>query len=144
MAIQPDPDTSSFTVPSAAPTEGEVELRMPAESGYVAPLRMLVAGLAARSDLTIDEVEDLRIAVDEACALLLPHVQPNAPLTARFGVRPGELAVTVEAATVAGAEVDRSGFAWTVLESLAGPVLVSDSGGTLSVQLSKRREPRTT
>src|SRR6478735_3271011 len=50
-----------------------VDLRVPADPAYLAVLRTATAGLAARLDLTLDEIEDLRIAVDEACALLLEH-----------------------------------------------------------------------
>ena len=55
-------------------------------------LRSLTASLGARCDLTIDEIEDLRIAVDEACALLLPHAAAGRALTATFSVEPGRLA----------------------------------------------------
>jgi len=48
-----------------------VELEVPADPAYLSVLRTATAGLAARLDLTIDEIEDLRIAVDEACALVL-------------------------------------------------------------------------
>ena len=51
----------------------DVELRIPADSAYVAVLRMATAGLAARLDFTLDDIEDLRIAVDEACAMVLPR-----------------------------------------------------------------------
>jgi hypothetical protein len=54
-------------------TSGDhVELRVPASGAYLAVLRTAAAGLAARLDFTLDDIEDLRIAVDEACALLLP------------------------------------------------------------------------
>ena len=42
-----------------------VDLRVPADPAYLAVLRTATAGLAARLDLTLDEIEDLRIAVDE-------------------------------------------------------------------------------
>ncbi|MGH3169414.1 MAG: hypothetical protein ACRDN0_26480, partial [Trebonia sp.] len=48
-----------------------VHVRMPAESAYLSVLRTATAGLAARLDFTLDEIEDLRIAIDEACAMLL-------------------------------------------------------------------------
>ena len=51
----------------------DVELRLPAESAYVAVLRMTTAGLAARLDFTLDDIEDLRMAVGEACALVLEN-----------------------------------------------------------------------
>ncbi len=48
-----------------------VEVRLPAAGAYLSVLRTATAGLAARLDFTLDEIEDLRIAVDEACAILL-------------------------------------------------------------------------
>jgi hypothetical protein len=41
-------------------------------------------GLASRLDFTIDDIEDLRIAVDEACAMLLAQAVPGADLECRF------------------------------------------------------------
>ena len=64
----------------------DVELRLPAESAYVAVLRMTTAGLAARLDFTLDDIEDLRMAVGEACALVLEHADPGGDLLRR--VRP--------------------------------------------------------
>src|SRR4029079_7676474 len=71
----------------------EVRLRMPADGAFVSALRTLTAGLAARCDLTIDQIEDLRIAVDEACSLLLPHGVAPAHLTADFTLEPGAIRV---------------------------------------------------
>src|SRR5215213_1639624 len=56
-----------------------VELDVPAHPAYVAVVRTAAAGLAARADLTLDRIEDLRIAVDEACALLLHRRQGDDP-----------------------------------------------------------------
>ena len=57
-------------------------------------LRLTTASLAARCDLTVDDIEDLRLAVDEACALLLPHAGSRlAPSTPRSASSDGELAV---------------------------------------------------
>ena len=55
-----------------------VTIRMPAEGAYLSVLRTATAGLAARLDFTLDEIEDLRIAVDEACAMLLSQAVPGA------------------------------------------------------------------
>ena len=49
-----------------------VTLSVPAQSAYVSVLRTTAAALAARLDFTVEDVEDLRIAVGEASALLLP------------------------------------------------------------------------
>ena len=63
----------------------DVELRLPADSAYLAVLRTATAGLAARINFTLDDIEDLRIAVDEACAILLPQAVPGPASTAPSG-----------------------------------------------------------
>ena len=52
-------------------------------------LRTATAGLAARLDFTLDDIEDLRIAVGEACAMVLGRPTQGADLTARFDLEPG-------------------------------------------------------
>ncbi len=101
-----------------------VELRLPADSAFVATLRLTAASLAARCDLTIDDIDDLRLAVDEASALLLPHASGNV-LTAVFTLAPSALSVTVAVATSAALEVARDGFGWAVLDALADSVEVN-------------------
>ena len=69
----------------------DVELRLPADGAYASVLRTTTAALAARLDFTIDDIEDLRIAVAEAGALVLPEADPDADLTARFHLGPGTM-----------------------------------------------------
>lgn len=49
----------------------EVVLTLPAAPEYVRLARLTCAGLATRVGMGYDEVEDLRIAVGEACSLLI-------------------------------------------------------------------------
>lgn len=102
-------------------TNDSIELRVPADPAYLAVIRTAAAGLAARLDLTLDEIEDLRIAVDEACALLLDHRgHPGRDLTALFTIGTNALDVTVRGPALV--LPDRSSFAWAVLEALVGRV----------------------
>ena len=48
-----------------------VSVTVPARAEYLHVVRTVVGSVAARHHLTIDSIEDLRIAVDEACAQLL-------------------------------------------------------------------------
>jgi serine/threonine-protein kinase RsbW len=117
-----------------------VRLRLPAIGAYLSVLRTATAGLAARLDFTLEEIEDLRIAVDEACALLLPSAVPGAELDCTFELYKDELHVTVSALTLDGAEPARDSFAWTVLSALAGEVDSSvDAESRVSITLAKRR-----
>jgi len=117
-----------------------VEVRIPTAVVYIATLRLTAASLAARCDLTIDDIEDLRLAVDEASALLLPHAVEGSALTARFHLAPGRLAVSATVDTGGDAEPDRAGFAWTVLGALANSVDVEQSAGRLTITITKTRE----
>jgi serine/threonine-protein kinase RsbW len=120
-------------------SRGDVELRVPADVAFVAMLRTLTAGVAARCDLTLDEIEDLRLAVDEACAILLPHAPRDGVLTARFTLHEGRLEFVASVPAESGAQPDREGFAWTVLRALADDLWESTSGTELAIGLSKRR-----
>lgn len=135
-----------MTVPDARPDGDVVEVRVPADGAYVATLRLAAAALGARCDLTLDDIEDLRLAVDEACALLLPHAQHDTVMQARFELAAGRLAVTasVDSPESPEASPDRSGFAWSVLSALASDVDVRGTGGRLSITVTKRRETAAT
>lgn len=119
-----------------------VDVRVPASGEYVATLRLTATSLAARCDLTVDDIDDLVLAVDEACSLLLPHAEPGTSLSAHFQLASGSLTVTtsVQAPNASAGSPDRSGFAWSVLSALASEVDVVGSAGELSITVSKRRE----
>src|SRR5262245_64877865 len=80
---------------SADESRADVELRVPADSAYVSVLRTTSAGLAARLDFTIDDIEDLRMAVGEASALVLSQASPGSDLVCEFFMRAGELTIQV-------------------------------------------------
>src|SRR6478609_4419094 len=119
----------------------EVELRLPADSAYLSVLRTATAGLAARLDFTLDEIEDLRIAVDEACAMLLAQAIPGTNLECAFDLGAEEMTITVSVTAAEPRTPARDTFAWTVLSALAGTVdsrLGADD--QVSIVLRKRRE----
>ncbi|UDY24688.1 anti-sigma factor [Nocardioides sp. Kera G14] len=97
----------------------DVELRLPADGAYVAVLRTATAGLAARLDFTLEEIEDARMAVGEAAALALEAAAPGADLHTYFWLAPGQLTVEVCVGAEHPATPDEDSFAWTVLRTLA-------------------------
>jgi len=52
-------------------SSGEVRLAVPAMPEFLRLARLTAAGLASRLGFTYDEVEDLRIAIDELCFSLV-------------------------------------------------------------------------
>ena len=118
-----------------------VELTVPADPAYLSVLRTVIASLAASRDFTLDEIDDLRIAVDEAGALLLPHASPGSQLSAVFGGEATSLRAEVSVPVPDGgaAQPDRSSFAWLVLAALTDSVALTESDQRLSLTLSKAR-----
>ena len=114
----------------------DVELRVPADRAYASVLRTTTAGLAARLDFPIDDIEDLRIAVGEACAMVLGEAEPDSDLLCRFFQDPGKLTVSVSGTVDGTIEPDYDSFAWQVLETLATSAAAETTDTTFTITLS--------
>lgn len=67
-----------------------VELRFPGTPEFLRLARLATADAGGRAGLGVDEIEDLRIAVSELCALV---GGPDVEITLGFECAPGMLAV---------------------------------------------------
>ena len=123
----------------AADDGDEVTVRLPAHSIYVAVLRTAVAGVAARADFTVEDIEDLRIAVDEACTILLESAAPGAMLSCQLSGRPDTVRAAVSTTVSDPTPPDTLSFGWLVLSALAGTVQADLDGDTLTITLSRTR-----
>src|SRR6202050_5493251 len=103
-------------------TADHVKVCLPADGAYLSVLRTATAGLAARLDFTLDEIEDLRIAVDEACAMLLSQAVPGASLECEFTLGEDIMTIAVSVPCLNPQQPANDTFAWTVLTALAGSV----------------------
>lgn len=136
--------TQATADPGATFADDVVLLTVPADGTYLAVLRTATAGLAARLQFALDEIEDLRIAVDEACAMLLAIATRDTELDCRFAVAEDALTVQVAVSTVPGAQLpSESSFAWKVLTQLTTGAAAEVGGGQATIRLlSRRAEPR--
>jgi hypothetical protein len=79
-----------------------VHLTLPAEAGSVRLARLVAAGVAADAGLSIDDAEDLRIAVSELVALLVEGSDdPSRSATVTYERSPGQVVVTGEVSLAA-------------------------------------------
>ena len=114
-----------------------IRLSVPAEPGYLTVVRTAAAAVAGRLGATVDDIEDLRIAVNEACAVLLTHADDRADLSCRFEIGDdGRLGFRVTAASQ-GDVPEPGSFAWMVLESLTGQVSVGTDVGDDGVRTAR-------
>ena len=125
----------------------EVTVKVPAQPDFVHVLRSVVATVAARADLTFDEIDDLRLAVDEACAQLLALAAGEHILTVH--ITPGDAGGLVVVTTI-DAEVrawppegaERT-LTWQVLAALADDARFEEVDGHPALRLTKTRQPAT-
>jgi serine/threonine-protein kinase RsbW len=124
----------SGTRPADSSCEGPVlalELRTAASSAVIPTVRTVAADLAARADFDLDSIDDLRMAVDDLCAMLVRIAADKAGLRCAFTVRPERIEVDVEVEVVY--RLPTRSFEWRVLECLTDGLSVlslpADSGG---------------
>jgi serine/threonine-protein kinase RsbW len=131
-------DTSATTNQDA----DVVLLAVPASGAWLGVLRTATASLASRLQFTLDEIEDLRIAVDEACAILLALASLDAVLSCRFTVTSNALTVDASVPADNPSSVrlpSGESFAWQVLSALADDVSAKTEDDIVSITLTKRR-----
>ena len=73
--------------------ERRVRLEVPAASRFLRLVRLAASGLASEQDFDIDAIEDLRVAVDEACAALLLRAPEGARLVLDLDVEDDTIVV---------------------------------------------------
>jgi len=99
-----------------------LELRVPTTATQLPAVRAMAGDLAIRMDYDLDAVEDLRLAVDEACATLSQIASGDAPLTVIFETTRAGLHIEAWVPTAEGTDVPRDGFGWAVLQTLVDGV----------------------
>jgi serine/threonine-protein kinase RsbW len=108
--------------PQDARRAERLELRVPTTATQLPAVRAMAGDLAMRMDYDLDSVEDLRLAVDEACAILASVGQADEPLTVVFETTRTGMHIEAWVPAAEGTTVPRDGFGWAVLQTLADAV----------------------
>lgn len=119
----------------------QVQLRIPASSAYLALARATTAGVCARSDFTLDRLEDLSLAVDEAISLLLLDAVPGTELDCVWQPADGGVQVQITSVSSSGRTPRTTTFAWTVLSALVNQASAAIADGRVTLTLAADREP---
>ncbi|WP_063053863.1 ATP-binding protein [Nocardia arthritidis] len=99
-----------------------VEIRVAASVTQLPIVRGLAETLVLLSEFTLDEVADIRLAVDEVCSTLIAVAAPETSLNCRFTVGDTELLVRVEGIAEKPGLPDQRSFGWHVLRTLTDAV----------------------
>lgn len=119
----------------------DIVLRVPADPAYLHLLRSVAAAVGARADLSVDEIEDLRIAIDEASAYVMAASDGDVQL--EVGMKQGGIEAVVSGGTAtanwppAGGE---DSLAWKVLSGLTDEAEFFQSDGRPAVRFFKNAD----
>lgn len=118
-----------------------ISLSVPARAEFVHVLRTVVSGVGAGQDLSIDDIDDLRLAVDEASAHLL-KADPDAGAL-RMDLETHDHSVVVTVGIVSSStRLDPAGdqfLTWHILGALTdGAESVTEDYGP-AIRFSKRK-----
>lgn len=78
----------------------EVVISIPSDAGYIRVVRLAVMGIASRLSLSFEDIEDIKLAVSEACNNAVLHARPassqKSPITIRLRAFNDRLEIGVE------------------------------------------------
>ena len=114
-----------------------VSIQTPAVPRYVAVIRLTAAAVTSRLGFTLDEVEDLKLAVDEAVSLLIESASPSATISVDFNVNSNSL--RVEARVSASKAPDENSYGWGVLRALSSNAKMQYVGRIATVSFTSVR-----
>jgi serine/threonine-protein kinase RsbW len=119
-------------------TTSTVHLEIPASGAYLAVARAAATGLAAQLHFTYDEIDDLRIAVDEACTQLMARRGSAETIRVVYHMADGDLSVEVSVdSSDSGGPLEHDTFAWQILNAMTDEVIEKSEAGRLALRFRK-------
>lgn len=113
----------------------EILLTVPADTSYVGLARAATSAVCALADFTVDRLDDIRLAVDEACALVIADAPAGSQVQIGMSVSGNQISIAVQGPTQRDLPVATNTFAWTVLTALVDEVNSAVSGGLMTIEL---------
>ena len=115
---------------------------VPATPSYLQVLRLVAAGLASRLAFTIDEIEDLKIAVDELSAYLTGSQGREGSIEIVFAVEGSSITITGIGRFEPGHRVrtDLTDFSRMILQTVVDSASLEQADGAPTFTLVKSKQ----
>jgi serine/threonine-protein kinase RsbW len=120
-----------------------VSIRIPASPVYLSVVRLVASGLASRLQFTIDEIEDLKIAVDELSAYLTGAQGRQGTLEIKFTIDDSRIEITGAGKFSPGEKVrtELTEFSRMILETVADTAALDLTNGVPTFNIVKSKGP---
>ena len=118
-----------------------VSIKIPASPAYLQVVRLIASGLASRLGFTIDDIEDLKIAVDELSAYLTGAQGREGTLDIAFVIDGDRIDITGAGTFTAGIKVrtELTQFSRQILDTVADSSSLHQDDGVPTFTLSKAK-----
>lgn len=120
-----------------------ISIEIPASPEYLKVVRLIVSGLGARLRFTIDDIEDLKIAVDELSAYLTGAQGREGTLDIGFEIHDDRIDIKGSGRFSAGTTVrtELTELSRMILETVVDEAVLEKSNGAPTFRLSKTKRP---
>lgn len=120
-----------------------ISIRIPASPVYVQVVRLIASGLATRLGFTLDDIEDLKIGVDEMCAYLTGTQGRDGQLEITFTVGADRIDIAGTGQFEPGEKVrtELTDFSQKILETVASDATLYQADGMPAFRLTKTKTP---
>jgi serine/threonine-protein kinase RsbW len=126
-------------------SKDQITLCVPAKSEYARTVRMTAASIAGRMEMNYDDVDDVRMAAEEAFVYACDAAPASNDVTLHFSVEEGELGIAVPIKTSehsANEDAERrSAYATFILQSVCDRFELSSDENGAWLRLAKRTTP---
>ena len=119
-----------------------ISVSIPASPEYLKVVRLIASGLASRLGFTIDDIEDLKIAVDELSAYLTGAQGREGTLNIGFDIHEDRIEIRGSGDFSAGTKVrtDLTEMSKMILETVVDDARLEQTDGTPTFRLSKTKK----
>ena len=121
----------------------KVNIRIPASPEYVQVVRLIASGLANRLEFTLDDIEDLKIAVDELCAYLTGTQGREGEIEITFTIGENRIEITGSGRFTAGIKVrsELTQLSQMILDTVVDTATLTLDNGSPTFNLAKTKTP---
>ena len=118
-----------------------VAVTIPSSPQYLQVVRLVAAGVASRLKFTLDDIEDLKIAVDELCAYLTGAQGRDGTLHITFTVHDDLIEIEGTGEFTPGDKIrtDLTDFSKVILETVVDSASLEKTDGVPVFKLAKRK-----
>jgi len=118
-----------------------ITLTVPARSEFAKTVRMTAAELASRLGMSYDEVDDVRLAAEEAFVYVCDCAETASAITFAFTLDDGALSIDVgpvETAEAPVSDLPAGGYAEFILQSICDEFSIEHEQGRCALHLLRR------